>query len=145
MDPHQKRHLLVRTALAYATVALLVVVAGNSGWIPGAEEAHPGLLEHPYRLTLLTVSVVLALSLGLWSAAFGTLRGSWKQGLAALVAGGLFTGAAFSLAPWILYPNDQYSPAFTWVVVGAPLALLTWGAATFGPALGSDEVVAGPA
>ncbi len=84
------------------------------------------------------VSVVLASSLGMWSAAFGSLRESWMHGLVALFVGGVLTGVALEFTPYILYPDDQCSVAFPWLISGAPIGMIAWGAFTFSARMTGD-------
>ena len=139
MDRETTLARLKRYGGVYAGVVVAIVVLANLGWIPGSGEPGQGLFQHPYRLSMGVVIVGLAASLGMWSAAFGTIRGNWMHGLVALFVGGVLTGVALELAPYILYPDDQYSVAFVWVISGAPLGVVSWGAFAFGTKMTGDR------
>ena len=138
MDRERTRAGLKRYGAIYAGVVVAVVVLANLGWVPGSGEPGQGLLQHPYRLSMGVVTVILASSLGAWSAAFGTLRGGRMYGLAALLVGGILTGVALEFTPYILYPDDQYSVAFLWLISGAPMGMIAWGAFTFRAGMSGD-------
>ena len=130
-------------AVLYAVLLLLVVIAPRIGLMPGVGEAFPGspLFAHPYRVSLAASVVVLASFLGWLTARIGAGHGSWLVGLGLLVAGGVLSGLALETTPWILYPGDRYSAAFMWLMLGAPVGLLTWLAATWGlPRQGVEPV-----
>ena len=129
---------LKRYGAIYAGVVVAVVALASLGWIPGSGEPGQGLFQHPYRLSMGVVIVVLASSLGMWSAAFGNLRVTWMHGLVALFVGGVLTGVALEFAPYILYPDDQYSVAFLWVISGAPIGVIAWGAFAYGTRMTGD-------
>ncbi len=129
---------LKRYGTMYAGAVVAVVILANLGWVPGSGEPGQGLFQHPYRLSMGVVTVILASSLGAWSAAFGILRGGWMYGLAALFVGGILTGVALEFTPYILYPDDQYSVAFLWLISGAPMGMIAWGAFTCGARMTGD-------
>ena len=138
MDRGRTTARLKRDGAIYAGAVVAVVVLANLGWVPGSGEPGQGLFQHPYRLSMGVTTVILASSLGAWSAAFGTLRGGWMYGLAALLVGGILTGVALEFTPYILYPDDQYSVAFLWLISGAPMGMIAWGAFTFGAGMSGD-------
>ena len=138
MDRERTRARLKRYGAIYIGAVVAVVVLANLGWVPGSGEPGQGLFQHPYRLSMGVVTVILASSLGALSAGFGILRGGWTYGLAALFVGGILTGVALEFAPYILYPDDQYSVAFLWLISGAPMGMIAWGAFTFGAGMSGD-------
>lgn len=129
---------LKRYGAIYAAAVVAVVVLANLGWVPGSGEPGQGLFQHPYRLSMSVITVILASSLGAWSAGFGIFRGGWMSGLAALFIGGILTGVALEFTPYILYPDDQYSVAFLWLMSGAPVGMIAWGAFTFDARMTGD-------
>ncbi len=133
MDTKTSNRLLVRTGFGYVVILVALVAAARLGLLPGSGEVLEGghrLVAQPYRLAMGVGLVFLALYLGAWAALLGVARRSWPRGLAALVAGGVATGLSLSLAPWFLYPNDQYPVTFMWLLGGAPVGLITWIAVT---------------
>ncbi len=133
---------LKRYGAVYVATVTGVVLLANLGWFPGTREAAQGL-THPYRLAMAVTVVMFSSSLGVLSAALGTLRSNWVAGLAALVAGGLLTGVALEFTPYVMYPDDQYSVAFMWVLTGAPMGLIAWVAFTIGSTMpGRGDAVA---
>lgn len=118
----------VRASAGYIGVVIVVVMVAWAGLLPGAGERSPGdsILGHPYRVSMAAVVLLLAIGLGALCAWIGSSAHSWMIGLAALLLGGIVTGGLLNLAPWILYPNDQYPVAFMWLLAGAPAGFLSW-------------------
>ena len=112
MDRERTMARLKRYGALYAGAVVAVVALANLGWIPGRGEPGQGLFQHPYRLSM--------------------------HGLVALFVGGVLTGVALEFTPYILYPDDQYSVAFLWLISGAPIGMIAWGAFTFGARVTGD-------
>ncbi|HJO04370.1 MAG TPA: hypothetical protein QGG47_10385 [Acidobacteriota bacterium] len=91
------------------------------------------------------VVLTLAIGLGGLCAWIGSSAHSWVIGLAALLLGGVVTGALLGLAPWILYPDDRYPVAFMWLLAGAPIGFLSWLAGSVLLGLPHDSATADPA
>ncbi len=122
-----------RAAAIYVVVVILVVIAAQFGVFPGSLDRPVetnGAFSHPYRLAMVGIVVLLALSLGALTAWAGGVLGGWHLGLAALIVGGMVTGTILAFAPAILYPNDQYPVTFSWVMAGAPVGFASWLACT---------------
>lgn len=129
-----EKRVIVRGAAAYLVLLLAVVLSARLGVIPGAGEVGPagGAFAHPYRLLMAGAGFLLAALLGTWSAVSGAaMRRRWL-GLVLLAVGGAVALLASEVAPAILYPGDRYPVAFGWTLMGAPVALVTWMAATIG-------------
>lgn len=125
------RARLATVGASYLALVLALVAASWLGLFPGMGDAFRGdrILGHPYRLTWGVAGLALGLYLGGWSALVGLASRparAWIAGLLMLCAGGFITILALAFAPWIYYPNDKYSPAFLWLLSGAPMAFLTW-------------------
>ncbi len=118
----------VRAGAVYVGVVVVVVMVAWVGLFPGTGERFPSdpPYGHPYRVSMAAVVLTLAVALGGLCAWIGSSAHSWMMGLAALLLGGIVTGAFLGMAPWILYPNDQYPVAFMWLVAGAPAGFLSW-------------------
>ncbi len=142
MGPKITQAQLKRYGSAYVIAVAVVVICANLGWIPGTRQAAQGLFTHPYRCTMGGIVVTLAVSLGAWSWALGTLRGKWVHGLAALIMGGFLTGVALEFTPYILYPDDKYSVAFMWMISGAPIGFIAWAVCAVGARAGGSGGVA---
>lgn len=124
---------VTRAAAIYVVVVVLVVIAAQVGVFPGSLDRPDGansVFGHPYRLAMVGIVVLLALSLGALTAWAGGVLGGWHLGLAALIVGGMVTGTILAFAPAILYPNDQYPVTFSWVMAGAPVGFASWLACT---------------
>ena len=117
--------------IGYVGLVVAALLVAGSGLLPGTGEVGPpSFLGHPYRVAMAAICVLLAVYLGVWSGAVGIERRNWTVGLGALLIGGLVTGAALVLAPYVLYAHDQYPVAFMWTVGAGPLGLLVWLAIT---------------
>ena len=80
---------------------------------PGALElysAYGGFLD----ITIL----LLALLIGVWSALFGIVKGSFFKGMILLVAAVMLTGLAYSLLPRLYYPGGDFSSFVYWLSGG---------------------------
>ena len=124
---------VTRAASGYVGFVVLVVIAAQFGAFPGSLERSVevnGAFSHPYRLAMVGIVLLLAVSLGALTAWVGGVLGGWHLGLAALIVGGMVTGALLAFAPSILYPNDQYPVTFSWVMAGAPVGFASWLACT---------------
>ncbi len=124
---------VTRAAAIYVGVVVLVVVAAQIGVFPGSLDLPmegTGAFAHPYRLAMVGIVLLLAVSLGALAAWGGEVLGGWHLGLAALIVGGMATGTILAFAPSILYPNDQYPVTFSWVMLGAPVGFISWLACT---------------
>jgi len=124
---------LVRAAAIYVGVVVLVVIAAQLGVFPGGFEPPAdgnSAFDHPYRIAMVGIVLLLAVSLGTLTAWSGEVLGGWHLGLAALIVGGMATGTILAFAPSILYPDDQYPVTFSWVMLGAPVGFASWLACT---------------
>ena len=118
----------IRASAGYIGVVIVVVMVAWAGLLPGTGERFPGdpMFAHPYRISMAAVVLTLAIGLGALCAWIGASAQSWTIGLAALLLGGIVTGALLNFAPWSLYPNDQYPVAFMWLLAGAPAGFISW-------------------
>jgi len=124
---------VTRAAAIYLGAVVLVVIAAQLGVFPGSLDVPVetnGAFSHPYRLAMVGVVLLLAVSLGALTAWAGEMLGGWHLGLAALIVGGMVTGTILAFAPSILYPDDQYPVTFSWVMAGAPVGFASWLACT---------------
>ncbi len=143
----REKMMIVRGGGVYLAVLLLVVASARLGIVPGTGEVGgaDGLFTHPYRLAMAIAGFLLAAALGTWSAVTGvTTRRIWL-GLMLLAAGGAVALLASEIAPAILYPDDRYPVAFSWMLGGSPVAVVTWLAATAGGWATGREGSASPA
>ena len=122
------------SAVGYAVFLGLIMAAALLGWIPGTDEVGSSgpLAEHPYRLSMMFVTIILAVGIGAWSALYGLEKDRLFLGLGILIGGGIATGVILSFAPYILYPNDQYPVSFMWTIGGGPIGFAVWLAVSFG-------------
>lgn len=130
---------LRRTALIYLALVLGVVIASRIGLWPGVGQEGEGFFDHPYRMSMMGVTLTLAVFIGLWSGVFGAVRENIWVGLAVLFAGGAATGVLLWLTPWILYPGDRYSVAMMWLLTGAPVGVVAWAGVSVGSHLQSSS------
>jgi hypothetical protein len=121
-----------RLGVGYFVLVAAVVLSARVGLYPGVGTTFEGesITAHPYRLAMVITLVLLAGLLGYLASRWGSGEGGLVMGLGALLAGGIITGALLGAAPWFLYPGDQYPVSFMWLLVGAPVGLLSWLAAT---------------
>lgn len=145
LDAIEKR-VIVRGAAVYLVLLSAVVLSARLGLIPGAGQVGPpgGAFAHSYRLLMAGAGFLLAALLGTWSAVSGAaMRRRWL-GLVILAVGGGVALLASGLAPAVLYPGDRYPVAFGWTLMGAPVALVTWLAATIGGRVAREVRAARP-
>lgn len=80
-----------------------------------------------YRTFALGASLMLAVLMGVATAAFGVWQRSILLGTGAFAAGAVLTIVAVSLLPTIWFPLDRYPVGALWVMGGSfPLAAATW-------------------
>ncbi len=127
-----QKKLIFRGGAIYLLLLAAVVLSARLGLMPGAGEVGPagGPLAHPYRALMAGSGFLLAVLLGTWSAVAGVATRKRWVGLLLLAVGGGIALLASEVAPAILYPGDRYPVAFGWTVLGAPVALAAWVAAT---------------
>lgn len=135
--------IFLATGALYLVVVLLVVVFGALQFSrlytdipprPGMGLDEDSLIQtferqyqaqyDDYRQFLHPSFGVLALYLGIWTAALGVWKRKYWLGLAALVAGDVITVFGLTLLPWMYFPLDQYAIAALWIMGGTiPLAI----------------------
>ncbi len=134
---------LVYGAGTFYLIGLLAVVAYAAVTFRAFYQAMPPALEAElnggYRQFLASSGLVLALFLGIWSAAFGIWKTSAWQGLIVLAIGTAATMLSLAVLPWIQFPFDQYAVPAGWLIGNFIPMVISWGLITFGRRLATRQ------
>jgi len=126
---------LVYGAGTFYLIGLLAVVAYAAVTFRSFYQVMPPTLESQlndgYRQFLGSSGLVLALFLGIGSAAFGIWKASYWQGLIVLAIGTITTLLALSVLPWVQFPFDQYAASAGWLMGNFIPVIMSWLLVTF--------------
>jgi hypothetical protein len=84
-----------------------------------------------YHMFLQITGFALAVLFGLFSGSFGLWRRSYLGSLLVVGLVAALGTVAYSFLPWVIFPFDQYSAGFSWLLGNIAPLLASWGLTIF--------------